>query len=625
MRGACLAALRGVALEEIDGDVHRLYSGLRIASCDGDESNASGGKLLLQRLMWKADEVMVSPQLKHLAKAARSRDAKIRTMVGKALAELIAETAPLAAPGAVEDEALELVLSMYHESIGKRRAFELLLATETANERWIRTGTASDRDTVVEFETDDDWAERCGVAQILAECGGGNAFGAGGVQSVMAFVVDDGTVDPQPEVRLAMLEAGTSLINAYGESMVDAMLPPIEDVLERSSAAGASGGVGRAEAQDLDWQREGATVLAGRLARHLGKDDGRIVSIINLLVASLATPSQSVQESAAACLPALMRKPLVQEEAPELLRKTLEKLTSEKSGYALQRGSAFGLAGMVKGLGTGGLSRYGVNVVDHLLTSAENTKSKAARQGALFGIELLTAKIGLLFEAYVIKLLPVMLKCCGDGNKEVRTAAKEAARVVMATLSGPGVKLVMPKLLAALADDKWRTQQAAIRMLGSMAFCAPRQLTKCLPQIVPALVEHALCSTQPKVRAAGKTALKEIGSVVRNPEILRLVPTLTKALLKPSEFTRSALTKLTKTSFIHAIDAPSLALIIPTITRGMKSRKPTTKKMAASIAGSICSLVVTPNGECFKVTVTFRYESCSQFESLPLTKHLFFD
>jgi hypothetical protein len=70
------------------------------------------------------------------------------------------ETAPLAAPGAVEDEALELVLSMYHESIGKRRAFELLLATESANERWIRTGGASERDTVVEFETDDDWAER---------------------------------------------------------------------------------------------------------------------------------------------------------------------------------------------------------------------------------------------------------------------------------------------------------------------------------------------------------------------------------------------------------------------------------------------------------------------------------
>ena len=115
----------------------------------------------------------------------------------------------------------------------------------------------------------------------------------------MAFVVDDGTVDPQPEVRLAMLDAGTSLINAYGESMVDAMLPPIEDVLERSSAAGASGRVGRTEAQDLDWQREGATVLAGRLARHLGKDDARIVNIINLLVASLATPSQSVQESAA--------------------------------------------------------------------------------------------------------------------------------------------------------------------------------------------------------------------------------------------------------------------------------------------------------------------------------------
>ena len=587
VRAACLSALEGVALEEIEGDAHQLYVSLRVASCDHDVANASSGKLLLQRVMWKAEGLIVSRQLMHMAKAAHSRDDTIRRMVGKALSELIAETAPLAPPGVVEDEALELVLGQYHDSIGKRRAFELLLATETSNERWIRTGD-QDPDKVVEYETDDAWAVRCGVACILNECGLGHAFGASGVQSIMAFIVDDGTVDPQPEVRLAMLDAGTALIDTYGESMVDAMLPPIEAVLERTR-------IGGGDDQELDWQREGATVLCGRLARHLAKDDARIVDIMRMLVESLKTPSQSVQESAAACLPALMRKPLVQEQAHDLLSNMLRDLTSKKSTYALQRGSAYGLAGMVKGLGTGGLSRYGVNVVEHLLTSAEDTKDKAARQGALFGIELLTAKIGLLFEAYVIKLLPVMLKCCGDSNKEVRAAAKEAARVVMATLSGPGVKLVMPKLLVGLQADQWRTKQAAIRMLGSMAFCAPRQLSACLPQIVPALVDYALCSTQPKVRAAGKTALKEIGSVVRNPEILRLVPSLTKALLKPSEFTSAALKKLTRTSFIHAIDAPSLALIIPTITRGMKSRKSATKKMAASIAGSICSLVVSPN------------------------------
>ncbi|KAK1290119.1 hypothetical protein QJS10_CPB18g01878 [Acorus calamus] len=429
---------------------------------------------------------------------------------------------------------------------------------------------------VVGNAVDPCWIGRQGIALALHSAA--DVLRTKDLPVVMTFLISRALADPNIDVRGRMINAGIMIIDKHGRENVSLLFPIFENYLNKKAL----------DEEKYDLVREGVVIFTGALARHLKKDDPKVDSVVEKLLDVLNTPSEAVQRAVSNCLSPLMHPE--KEDAQTLVTRLLDRLM-QSDKYGERRGAAFGLAGVVKGLRISCLKKYGIiNVLREGLGDRNSAKS---REGALLGFECLCDKLGRLFEPYVIQMLPLLLVSFSDQVVAVREAAECAARAMMSKLTGYGVKLVLPSLLKGLEDKAWRTKQSSVQLLGAMAYCAPQQLSQCLPKIVPKLTE-VLTDTHPKVQSAGQTALQQVGSVIKNPEISALVPILLKGLTDPNEYTRHSLDILLQTTFINSIDAPSLALLVPIVHRGLRERSADTKKKAAQIVGNMCSLVTEP-------------------------------
>ncbi|OWK14094.1 hypothetical protein Celaphus_00000247 [Cervus elaphus hippelaphus] len=424
---------------------------------------------------------------------------------------------------------------------------------------------------VISESPPDQWEARCGLALALNKLS--QCLDSSQVKPLFQFFVPDALNDRNPDVRKCMLDAALATLNTHGKENVNSLLPVFEEFLKNAPNDAS-----------YDAVRQSVVVLMGSLAKHLDKSDPKVKPIVAKLIAALSTPSQQVQESVASCLPPLV--PAIKEDAGGMIQRLMQQLL-ESDKYAERKGAAYGLAGLVKGLGI--LSLKQQEMMAALTDAIQDKKNFRRREGALFAFEMLCTMLGKLFEPYVVHVLPHLLLCFGDGNQYVREAADDCAKAVMSNLSAHGVKLVLPSLLAALEEESWRTKAGSVELLGAMAYCAPKQLSSCLPNIVPKLTE-VLTDSHVKVQKAGQQALRQIGSVIRNPEILAIAPVLLDALTDPSRKTQKCLQTLLDTKFVHFIDAPSLALIMPIVQRAFQDRSTDTRKMAAQIIGNMYSL-----------------------------------
>lgn len=418
----------------------------------------------------------------------------------------------------------------------------------------------------------DPWEARDGTALAFKEMT--PSFKDEDLVDFLQFMVYEGPLgDANATVRDEMVDAATSVITSKAQSKVEPLMELFENALESPERKSAT----------YDQVNEAVIILYGALGRHLKAGDKRVPKVVGRLLATLSTPSETVQYAVAQCLP-----PLVQASEQELstyIEKMLEQLLQSKK-YPAQRGAAYGLAGIVRGKGVGVLKEY--RILSTLRTAAENKKDVHQRQGAFLAYELLSLILGRIFEPYVIQLVPQLLAGFGDSSSDVREACLDAAKTCFSTLTSYGVKQILPILLDGLDDHQWRSKKGACDSLGAMAYLDPHQLALSLPDIIPPLTT-VLTDSHKEVRASANRSLQRFGEVISNPEIKSVVNILLKALSDPTKYTDDALDALIKVQFAHYLDAPSLALVVRILERGLGDRS-ATKRKAAQIIGSLAHL-----------------------------------
>lgn len=406
---------------------------------------------------------------------------------------------------------------------------------------------------------------RLTLARILIECI--PLATTKSINKLIPFFVPAAISDRNTRVQETMLEAAIALVNEHGSKRTQFIMSSFQTFLSKS-----------AKTIENDNARKNVIILLGTMAKHLDPIDPQVRTILSELIQALNTPSQVVQEAVANCFPPLIEA--YRKESTAML-KELNKALYEGTEYGQRKGAAYGIAGIAKGLGIAAIKQQTGFMKKAIQDSKVNKKI-----GALIGIEVFITMLGRLFEPFISQLLPSLLICYGDATTAVRNVSDETTRKLMGYISATGVRLILPLLLKAIDEDAWRTKVGSVQLLASMGNCAPKQLSLCLPTIVPKVIE-VLGDSHMKVQEASTQALRELCRAIRNPEISSLSKQIMGALQDPANNTHSCLVSITKLEFKHFIDAASLSLIMPILQRGFKERSSETRKISAQIIGAL--------------------------------------
>lgn len=371
-------------------------------------------------------------------------------------------------------------------------------------------------------------------------------------------------------------EAGAAIVSAESDENLLILLPYFRNIL-----------LARPNAAEKNWNvYESAIRFLLLTFKALPKGSSEIPALVkDLIDASFYITSQDCRLVIAQALIKLAS--MNKEEGKKHLRHCFD-VTTTSQNMSDRRGAAFCFGGLAKGVGISTV----LIAMEYLQEIVKNLKATdvAAVQGAVYIVEVLSITGQRLWEPYLIHVLAPLMNSFGHKDKKVQDATKRAGKVIMQNLSGGGLRIVLPGILASLTERSvWQAKIGSIEMLSMLANSQPKQLPTSLPIIIPALA-GVLSDTHTKVQDTAKKALEDIGKVIKNPEIQDQVPLLLEAIDNPAANSAKALEALLNTHFVHHIDSPSLSFIMPVLKRALADRNTSNKSKATKILGNMCQL-----------------------------------
>ena len=245
----------------------------------------------------------------------------------------------------------------------------------------------------------------------------------------------------------------------------------------------------------------------------------------------------------------------------------------------------------VAAINAGGLIAFeSSGFLDNLKNNLASTNVPISIE-ALEAIKTLADGVDQWIEPYLVSVLPFILD--NLAVKATSTAASHAGNAILHKSNSHSVRIITTVLYESFSSMKWQTKVGALVLVGALATHHPIVVQRNLPEMILKLIEIA-ADVKKEVKDQTRATFTQITATITNVDIIPIIPRVIAAYMEPVKLAENALDALVSTTFINDVDLPTLGLLVPILTKGMRERKVAIKRRAALVIGNMCKLVNDP-------------------------------
>lgn len=214
-------------------------------------------------------------------------------------------------------------------------------------------------------------------------------------------------------------------------------------------------------------------------------------------------------------------------------------------------------------------------------------------EAALKTCEALAKGCMLQAEPFLLANFEPLLLAAAHKQKKVRDAAEAAVNAIASAMNPNAVRIVLPSLFkVSQVGSQWQTRALALKVIASFSDHAPEQLGFALPQVVPE-VTGSMSEPKKEVSTAAYEAMTNACNVIGNRDIEHMTDKIVRSISNPEEVPE-IMHALAGVTFVQSVESPALAMVVPLLIRGLRSKVTATRRQSAVIIDNMSKLVDHP-------------------------------